>query len=220
MVRIRRLHAGFGERTILSDVHLELAPAGLQVIVGGPSSGKSTLLALLTRTPAPSGDAWFRGDLEHTGTTARVLPDRAPLADTLRALLIAAAPARPPEALIRDMWLNDPSAALALNEALDVPLGRLSTGAARLAQFTAAVAAGTDLLVADEPDLGLPLSYFDPVVRLLRASARNRAVLVATTNHRFARRLVDAPLLLIDGRLVDPRLVDAGPLDGRRALAS
>ncbi len=62
MVELRGLRLSFGDKEILRDVDLAVAPRERLVVMGQSGSGKSTLLRLILGIIPPSaGSVWFRG---------------------------------------------------------------------------------------------------------------------------------------------------------------
>lgn len=51
---IEQLSAGYGEKTILNDVNLDIMPGKITSIVGANACGKSTLLRTLARLLSPT----------------------------------------------------------------------------------------------------------------------------------------------------------------------
>lgn len=52
---VENLVAGYGERTVIECIDLELLPGKMTVIVGANASGKSTLLRTMSRSLVPAG---------------------------------------------------------------------------------------------------------------------------------------------------------------------
>lgn len=92
---------------------------------------------------------------------------------------------------------------------LDRPLSALSGGYQRRMLVAAAVLSEPELLLFDEPTVGLdPLAAAD-IRRLLRGAMAGRAVLMSTHNLAEAEELCDTVIILRDGEvLVHERIAD------------
>jgi phospholipid/cholesterol/gamma-HCH transport system ATP-binding protein len=72
IVELRNLHLNFGEKQVLDDVSLSVAPQERLVIIGQSGAGKTTILRLILGILAPtSGAVFFKGQqisqLDHRG---------------------------------------------------------------------------------------------------------------------------------------------------------
>jgi iron complex transport system ATP-binding protein len=60
MLRAEHLSFRIGDKTLIDDVSLQLAPGAFTMVLGPNGAGKSTLLKLLTGTEAPQqGQVWY-----------------------------------------------------------------------------------------------------------------------------------------------------------------
>ena len=70
---VRRLSAGYGDRTILQDLDLEVLPGRITAIVGANACGKSTLLRTMSRLLFPrAGRVLLDGKAIHRMAPRRV----------------------------------------------------------------------------------------------------------------------------------------------------
>lgn len=192
-------------RPVLDAVDLELAEAGVTVVIGPSGAGKSTLLRLLNRLVAPdAGRVLFR-DADTAELDARRLRRRVGMVfqrptvfgGTVRDNLAVAAP---------DASDGDMVDALARAELpgafLDREAAELSGGEAQRACVARALLTAPEVLLMDEPT-----SALDRVPRLgLEALARHLAgagTPVVWVTHQLdqMRRLADHVVVLIEGRL-------------------
>jgi len=190
---------------------LELRAGERAAVVGPNGSGKSTLVRLVA------------GLLRPTGGTLRVLgedPSRAGVAFRRRtavaldrpahwevlgarenALLLASA-----RGLVREdarRRIDDLLSRFGLTAAADVPVGELSLGMRRRLHLVEALTADVELLVLDEPTLGLdPEGVLALAGELGRRAERGTAVLLATNDVGAVPRLAGRVVFLAAGRVL------------------
>jgi ABC-2 type transport system ATP-binding protein len=193
-----------GSRTVLPGISLTV-PAGQVVGLLGPSGGgKTTLLrsivgvqvvrsGTVTVLGAPAGSASLRSRVGYVTQAPSVYTDL-----TVRenldyfAALVGAAPGAVEEAV----------AAVDLGSHVDAPAGELSGGQRSRVSLAAALVGSPDLLVLDEPTVGL-----DPVLRrdlwelFHRLTERGTTLLVSSHVMDEATRC-DRLLLLREGRIL------------------
>jgi energy-coupling factor transport system ATP-binding protein len=149
----------------------------LLLVRGETGSGKSTLLALAAGTL--SADA---GDRHVTASRIRYAPQDPGLLLGARSVHQLLSPAERGRAA-------DLAAALNVADLLDRPAARCSDGERRRLALVVTAAAEPDLLIADEPTLGLDDEAATRVSALLEnLAARGAALLVATHDVRLQMR--------------------------------
>ena len=187
----------FGGRQVLGPIELALQPGDRLALLGPNGAGKTTLLSLLAGSAEPSGGTVQRPALLEIG----VVPQRPALYRRLSArenLELFARLARVPEP---EAELADLAAAVALGDALDRPVERLSLGQAQRVNVAIGLLGRPRVVLLDEPTAAL-----DPEHRLAlwamleRVSGRGGAVAFATQNVEEARLAADRVLVLVDGR--------------------
>ena len=205
-----------GRRRVLDAVTLAFAPGRLTAVIGPNGAGKSTLLAVAAALLAPE-----RG---------RVLLDGAPLARigrralaTRRAYLPQGARAEWPISVERVVALGltpvlpafgglpaalqaQVDATLSAHE-LDAlrerPATELSGGELARTLLARAVVGDPELLIVDEPTVGLDPRHALDAARRLRARAdAGRTVIMAVHDLDLALRVADDAVALKDGRLL------------------
>lgn len=217
--RLRHVHAS--GRIGLDGVDLAVA-AGERVVLLGPNgSGKTTLLRVLSTALRPDGGALRLLDRPVPPATPSlrrrlgVLPDRPAHLEALtarenahlfaRARGLAAADARDRVEALLDRF--------ELSGVADVAVGAFSLGMRRRLALVEAFVHEPELLLLDEPSLGLDPSGVDALVVLLEertaesAGTAGSAVIVALNDPVVAARLATRVVMLDEGRVV----VDAPP---------
>jgi ABC-2 type transport system ATP-binding protein len=216
-LKVEGLTVRYGKKVALDRIGLEVPRGSVYALLGRNGSGKSSLVRVLLGQQAPQeGRAEVLGEdswrcrtqlMARVGVVAED-PD-APPAMTLQAL----------ERFCRPLYPTWDGAALAarlkrFGIPVDVPFGGLSKGQKGLALLGLALAASPELLVLDDPTLGLdPVArraFFEEVIRELA----DRGTTVFLTTHDLAgiEPIADRVGILKEGRL----LVDE-PLEGLKA---
>ncbi len=198
-----------GDRRILDDVSLELAPGSFTALTGPSGAGKSTLLWILTGALAPSA-----GTVTYAG---RPLTDRAGAARQGVAFvpqgnaLVAALTARE-NIVVPLMVLGVPAAEAreraetALDQTRLTDSGNhlveeLSGGQQQRVAVGRGLASRASVLHADEPTSDLDAATRETIVGLLAAEARAGAVVLMATHDAWCADQTDAEYHLDEGRL-------------------
>lgn len=194
MARASGLTRAFGERRILDDLDLEIAPGEFVALIGRSGSGKSTLLRALAGL-----DRDLAGELAVNGTVAvafqepRLLPWKRVWANVCLGLR-ADDPRSVADAALAEVDLTERAGAWPLT---------LSGGEAQRASLARALVREPTLLLLDEP-----FSALDALTRIamhrlvLRLWAHHGpAVLLVTHNVDEAIALADRVLVLSGGQI-------------------
>ncbi|WAL67337.1 ABC transporter ATP-binding protein [Amycolatopsis cynarae] len=236
-LRLRNVRSGYGERTVLREVTVEVPSGGWLAIVGPNGAGKSTLLNTM------AGLLPADGEVLAGGRALRTLSARE------KARLIAFAPQDPvlPDGItVTDYALlgrtphlgplaREGAADLSIVDEvlhrLDLAglagrrLGTLSGGERQRAVLARVLAQRAGLLLLDEPTTGLDIGHAQAMLELIDRLRREDGTTVVSTLHdlTFAAQYADEILLLADGEVVAagaPANVLTGPLLQRHYGAS
>jgi ABC-type multidrug transport system ATPase subunit len=209
VVRAQRLCVRFGDRSALSDVSLSLDAGRVLAVVGANGAGKSTLFrALLGLVPTRSGEATLFG---HPASELSA-------AVRARVAYVSEEHAELPQARLRELiafrrqmyrsFDEAPLRALLDRARIDPAqrFGELSRGQRAQAVVGLALAQSPDLLMLDDPTLGLDPLARRSVVQAVLALARDAGTTVLIATHEIAdvERLADEILLLSRGRVAAP----------------
>jgi iron complex transport system ATP-binding protein len=208
-----------GERRVrpfvLSNLSLAIAPGEIVGVIGPNSSGKTTLIRLLTRVLEPAAGE-IRLDGVPIGRLART--DLARRVAVVPQGILPQFPFTVGELVLMGRYPHDPGRyfesprdraaareamqATGVLELADMPLEHLSGGERQRAVIARAVAQEPRLLVLDEPTAHLDLRYQVEAAALLRRLNRERGVTILLVSHdlNLAAEVCDRLLLLNSGR--------------------
>jgi len=220
LLRIEQLDAGYGAVQVLWDVALEVRRGEVVALVGSNGAGKSTLLRTISGLLRPwRGRVWW-GGREIAGLPpeaivrlgmAHVPQGRRLFADlTLRENLLVGAYTRPDRAAIaadlRDVLELFP----VLGERLHLPAGQLSGGEQQMAALARALMARPQLLLIDEPSLGLaPIAVGVLMDAVDRLRGRGTSLLLVEQDVAVALEHADRGYVMETGRIALAGSADA-----------
>jgi iron complex transport system ATP-binding protein len=200
----------------LRDVSFAITPGEIIGVIGPNSSGKTTLIRLLTRVLEPAS-----GEIRLEGAPLRRL-SRTDLARRVAVVPQGILPEFPftvGELVLMGRYPHDPGRyfesrrdrsvardameATGLLELADTPLQYLSGGERQRAAIARAIAQEPRLLILDEPTAHLDLRYQVEAAALLSRLNRERATTVLLVSHdlNLAAEVCDRLLLLDGGRV-------------------
>ena len=203
-------------RTLVDAVSLEIRPGSLTAILGPNGAGKTTLLRVMVGlTTADSGAAELDGkNCARLSPLARAqqvsyLPQRRPLAWPNRVRDIVALGRFAHGAALGRLGADDAAAVDGAIAACDLlhlaerAVDTLSGGELARVHFARAIAAGTPLLVADEPVAALDPRHHIRIAELLRQFVDDGGgALVVLHDVPLAVRYADRLVWMRDGRIV------------------
>jgi len=215
---------GYGDRTVVTDLAMDVEPGRITVIVGANACGKSTLLRSLARLLAPtSGRILLDGEDLHrlpTKAVARLLGllPQSPTAPEGIVVGDLVARGRSPHQRMLTRWSREDDAAVA--DALDLTgtadlvdraVDELSGGQRQRVWIAMALAQRTDLLLLDEPTTYLDIAHQIEVLDLLTDlnAVRGTTIVMVLHDLNLAARYADRLVAMRSGRLV----ADGDPVD-------
>ena len=215
-LQARDLTVGYGERTVLRQLELEIPPGEVTVIVGANASGKSTLLHALARLRRPQGGQVLLDGADicrmPTVEVARIvglLPQSPTAPEGLTVHDLVARGRYPRQGWIRRWSPADEQAvvrALELTDTVDLcdrPVDQLSGGQRQRVWIALSLAQETDLLLLDEPTTFLDMAHQIDVLELLRElNAGGVTIVMVLHELNQAARYADHLVALKDGAIV------------------
>ena len=219
MLEVEAVDAGYGALQVLRGVSLRIVEGEVVSLVGANGAGKTTTIKTIVGLLRPRrGRVAFRGEridglppeaivghgIAVVPEGARVFPEMTVLDNLRMGALVRRARAREPESLTEAFALFP-----RLHER-QRQLGRtLSGGERQMLAIGRALMACPDLLLLDEPSLGLQPSLVRAIIDAIkRINERGITVLLIEQNVHFPLPISHRGYVLEQGRVV---LEDAGP---------
>jgi ABC-2 type transport system ATP-binding protein len=203
-ISVDRLRVVRGGTVVLPDLTCEVAAGSVTGLIGPSGSGKTTLMRAVVGVQKvaggrvdvlgrPAGSRWLRGRVGYTTQDASVYGDLT-VRENLRFFArVFGAPAESVERAVT---------AVELDGHADRVVARMSGGQRARVSLAAALVSGPELLVLDEPTVGL-----DPVLRrdlweLFHRLAFEGTTLLVSSHVMDEADRCDSLLLLREGRLL------------------
>ena len=217
IVSIENMEIRFGAKTILSNISIEVPRHGVSVIMGASGVGKSTLLNVICgRLKPTSGSVTVLGcpvnDLKETELFAMrrrmgMMFQSSALLTDLTVYENVAFPIREntnlPEALVHKLVLMKLEQ-VGLRGAMGLMPSELSGGMQRRVALSRAAAMDPDLLLFDEPFVGLDPISLGVITKLVRelTDALNTTSILVTHDVEEGLNIADSVFLLGSDRLL------------------
>ena len=207
---------GYGDRTVVQEVSVEIPDGQITVVVGPNACGKSTLLKGLARLVRPQGGSvLLDGQAIHSRPTKEVarvlglLPQN-PIAPDGVAVADLVGRGRHPHQGVFTRWSAEDRAAV--EEAMvltdtyalaDRAVDELSGGQRQRVWIAMALAQGTDLLLLDEPTTYLDVTHQVEMLDLIAELNERRGTTIVMVLHdlNLAARYADHLVALESGRI-------------------
>ena len=207
-VTVDGIEKSFGETTALRGIDLELAEPSIVGVAGPNGSGKTTLLRCLLGVEAPTA-----GEARIDGVSARELdaagrgrigymPQHRALYEDLTVRGNLAFFARLYGVENRAEAIDRALAAVALSDRADARIASLSGGMIRRTSLACALVHEPDLLVLDEPTVGLDPELRTAMWDAFRERRADGATIFVSTHYLDEASRCDRVLFLRDGRVL------------------
>ena len=214
MISIEDLKFSYSNKSVLNGIEFRVNEGELVGLVGPNSSGKTTILKLITNVLVPStGSIKFHGEetlslkANKIAKLVSVVPQNpeSPIGITIKELVSLG---RTPHLSLLQFHDSDPLGkvhnAMRLTEVLELadrPVSALSGGQKQRAFIAMALAQDTPIMLFDEPTSHLDLFHQIQVMELIRELTRthNHASLVTMHDLNLAAQYCDRLILLMDG---------------------
>ncbi|MBK0419602.1 ABC transporter ATP-binding protein [Leucobacter sp. CSA1] len=207
---------GYGDRTIVEQLDLGIAPGRITSIVGANGCGKSTLLRSLARLMKPRDGRILLDDTplqdRHSKEIARVLGllPQNPVAPEGIVVSDLVGRGRHPHQRAMSRWsardyevIASALEATGIADLADRPVDELSGGQRQRVWIAMALAQETDILLLDEPTTFLDVAHQIEVLDLLTDLNRERGTTIVMVLHdlNLAARYSDVLVAMRDGRI-------------------
>lgn len=211
-LRFTNVVAGYGGGDVLKGVQFDVPQGGVTCIVGPNGSGKSTLLKTVSGLVKPRlGEIWFKGE-NLVGQTPRQI------------LRLGVVQVPQHHSLFREMTVDEnvelgaflvkdrkviAERMAAIREMFPIvaerasdKAGSLSGGQQRLVEFARCLMLEPDLVVLDEPSMGLdPKTLRSMFATIKMMNSMGRTVLLVEQNARQALKLSHTGIVLENGKV-------------------
>jgi len=211
LLSVARLNAGYGNKQILSEVDIEVGQGEIVVVVGPNGAGKTTLLSAISGLCRVTGGRVSHAGVDITGmradrVTARGLahcPEGRHIFQrlTVEENLLAAHVGRTARgfASLRDQVYD---LFPILGERRHGLASRMSGGQQQMLAIGRAIMAEPDLLMLDEPSLGLAPKIITQIFAIvLDLALAGMSILLVEQNVRLALEIGDRAYVLESGRV-------------------
>lgn len=209
MIEIRGLSRRYGSISALSDVSLTVEKGSVLGLLGQNGAGKTTLLNIVTGYLAPTEGSvridGFDPLLEPAQAKRRLgyLPEHPPLYDemTVREYLCFAASLKGVERRAVPAHVEEIMALTGLGDVRSRLVGHLSKGYRQRAGMAQALCGDPDVLVLDEPTVGLDPKQITEIRALIRALGRGRTIVFSSHILSEVQQLCTHVVILDRGRV-------------------
>ena len=211
-VSFKNVVAGYGGGDVLKGVEFDVPQGGVTCIVGPNGSGKSTLLKTVSGLVRPRlGEIWFKG-VNLVGKTPKEILQlgvvQVPQNHSLFREMSVDENVRLGAFLVKDKQLvNQRMATIQemfpiVAERANDKAGSLSGGQQRLVEFARCLMLEPDLVVLDEPSMGLdPKTLRSMFATIKMMNAVGRTVLLVEQNARQALKMSHFGVVLENGKV-------------------
>lgn len=206
ILALQNMTKSYGARTVLDQVSLQLPTGQLLGLIGPSGSGKSTVIKLaLGMTQADTGEVYiFETRMPNRKALTQIgyMAQNDALYETLTGYNNLKFFAQMRDIKAVDREISRVAQIVDLTAALNQQVKGYSGGMKRRLSLAIALLGEPDLLILDEPTVGI-----DPALRLqiweeLRRQQANQKTILMTTHVMDEAERVDRVVLLFDGRII------------------
>jgi branched-chain amino acid transport system ATP-binding protein len=214
VLQVESLVAGYGAKTVVTEISFELQPGEILALLGHNGAGKTTVLrALMGLLPARSGRITLAGARIETLPTSRrqplglrllpegrgIFPDLS-VADNIEVVAAVNCTGRDDIFAPTDVHALFP----VLQERPATRAGSLSGGQQQMLALSLAILGRPRCLMLDEPSIGLAPNLVERIFDQVRALCRDHAIaaVLVEQNVAAAMRIADRVLIMNGGSVV------------------
>lgn len=213
-IRADGLAAGYGGRTVLTDISLEISGGEVVALLGPNGSGKTTLIRCFCRLLQPESGTVSINESDIRDKSAREIAKLVSLVPQHEDSVFDFS-VREIVEMGRYAWGNGQAQVDAaierahISDLADRRITELSGGERQRALFARALAQDTPVMLLDEPTAHMDVGYQISSLSLLRQEAANgKAIAVALHDLNLAAGFASRAALLYGGRIVLDGLVE------------
>jgi ABC-2 type transport system ATP-binding protein len=217
MIDVTDLGKSYGPVQALRGVSYHVDPGEIIGLLGPNGAGKTTMMKILTGYLHPTSGTATVGGLDVVSHSLEVqrrigyLPENAPLYPELsvQAYLKMIADLRQIPQADQPARLSEAIRATSLEAHLTRPIGQLSKGFRQRVGLAQAIVHQPQLLILDEPTIGLDPTQIVQIRNLIRRLARKSTVLLSTHILSEVEAICDRVIILLNGEVkADARLAE------------
>ena len=209
MIRIQNLTKYYGKRRAVDDITFNVEKGEIVGFLGPNGAGKTTTMRIITGYLMPTrGDVWIA---EHNMATHSLegrrligyMPEVTPLYMdmTTRAYLTFAARLRGLDGKKAGSRVEEVVEQCALEEYVDVMLGKLSKGFKQRVGLAQAIIHDPQVLVLDEPTVGIDPIQVAQTRKLIKELGRDRTILLSTHILPEVSMICERVIIIHKGRI-------------------
>ena len=210
MIKVEHLTKYYGERLAVDNISFEVGKGEIVGFLGPNGAGKTTTMRMLTGYMAPtSGEAWVAGyslldnSLEarqHLGYFAESVPLYTDM--TVRSYLTYLAKLRGLDGSRIKKRVDDVVEMMQLQEYMDTIIGKLSKGYRQRVGIGQAIIHEPDVLIMDEPTVGLDPIQVAGMRQLIKALGKDHTVLLSTHILPEASVTCERAIIIDHGKII------------------
>ena len=210
MIRVQNLTKRFGSFVAVNDISFHVEPGGVVGFLGPNGAGKTTTIRVLTcYMPASRGTASIAGfDVFRDSIEVRrrigYLPESAPLYPEMRVREYLTHRGK-----LRGMGRDDIATAMKrvcdqcwMDEFINRPIGQLSKGMRQRVGLADALLGDPDVLILDEPTVGLDPGQIRETRTLIRALGERHTVLLSSHILSEVEQVCSDIIIIASGKIV------------------
>jgi ABC-2 type transport system ATP-binding protein len=209
VIEAKNLSKSYGLVKALQDASFQIAAGEIVGLLGPNGAGKTTIIKILTGYLQPDSGAAYVGGLDvlthprEVQTSIGYLPETAPLYPELsvQSYLQMMAQLRnipDDEQLAR---ISEAVFAVGIEDYLTRPIGHLSKGYRQRLGIAQAMLHKPDLLILDEPTIGLDPTQIVEIRKLIQRLAKHSTILFSTHILPEVELLCDRVIILMNGQI-------------------
>lgn len=221
IMQIKGMYAAYAEKTVLSDITVDIYKNSITALIGPSGCGKTTFIKSLNLLVEDEKDGVVNGSIIFGDSDVRSIP-REKLRSKLGMVFQNPAPFplsikdnmtyAPRYHGIRDRGRLSQIANEKLKVAglydevshcLDMPAKKLSGGQQQRLCIARALTVEPSLLLLDEPCSALDIQNTAKIEAMLKELSKDYAIVIVTHNLAQARRIADYTMFMMSGELVE-----------------
>ena len=222
MIEIHDLSKSYGDIHALQSANINIQKGEIVGLLGPNGAGKTTLMKMLTGVLEPdSGSITINGldiinDRSKVQSKIGYLPENAPLYPdlTVQDYLMMMAELRQIEPEKQIPACIAAIHAVNLDQVITRPIGQLSKGMRQRVGLAQAILHKPDILILDEPTVGLDPTQIVEIRQLIKNLAQQSTVLFSTHILSEVEALCDRVIMIMNGKIkADSRLSELANTD-------